>query len=103
MAARKLPNYLRTHRRRVGYSQEDLACLLGGKEGNKISRYERRECLPSLKTALAYEAIFGVPVQELFAGVYEEVEKNVHIQAEALAFKLYTEKPNPVTARKLEH
>jgi len=100
---RKLPSYLRTHRRRVGFTQKELAFLLGCQKGSKVSRYERLIRFPSLKTALAYEAIFGTSMQELFAGIYEEIEQEVRKRAEVLFQKLYTEKPDPVTARKLDH
>jgi transcriptional regulator with XRE-family HTH domain len=103
MPAHKLPNYLRTHRKRVGFSQEELTFLLGGKDRRKISQYELALALPSLKTALAYEVIFGTPIRELFAGVYEQIEREVVQQAEELAQKIYTDNPDQVTARKLEH
>lgn len=45
--------------------------LLGCKNGAQMSRYEKRHRLPPLHTALAFEAIFGVPVAELFAGIQQ--------------------------------
>lgn len=75
MATHKLENYLRTYRKRAGLSQGEMAYLLGGKDGAKMSRYERFARVPSLETALAYEAIFQAPVSELFAGVYGKAER----------------------------
>ena len=67
--AHRLPNYLRTHRKRAGLSQDEVAFLLGCRSGAKVSRYERLARRLSLETAFAYEALFGVPARELFAGV----------------------------------
>lgn len=73
MASHSLQNYLRMYRKRAGLSQDEVAFLLGVKSGAKVSRYERRRRVPPLETALAYEAIFRIPVRELFLGTYEQV------------------------------
>ena len=59
-------------------------------DGTKASRYERFARIPSLETALAYEVIFGVPVRELFAGVYERAER-----ATARRVRLFSKKIRP--------
>jgi transcriptional regulator with XRE-family HTH domain len=63
---RRLPQYLRYERRRAGYAQADVAYLLGARARTKVARYERSRHLPPLPVALAYEAMFGVAVAELF-------------------------------------
>jgi transcriptional regulator with XRE-family HTH domain len=60
---------LRTYRKRAGFSQEEVACLLGARAGACPARHEAFVRRPDLETALAYEAIYGVPVRELFAGI----------------------------------
>ena len=97
---RKLHNYLRTYRKRAALSQDEVAFLLGMNGGAKISRHERRSGVPTLETALAYEALYGVPVRELYAGVYEKVEQEVKRRARTLAGRL--DGGDPVTGRKLE-
>lgn len=82
--ASKLPNYLKTQRRRFGISQREMAYLLGYKSPMDISRFERSLRIPSLQTALAYQAVFGVPVAELFAGFYQKVEKETAKRARLL-------------------
>jgi DNA-binding XRE family transcriptional regulator len=52
-----------------------MAYLLGTRDGTRTSRYERFGRVPSLETALAYQAIFHAPVSDLFAGVYEKAER----------------------------
>lgn len=75
MPSRKLQNYLRTHRKRSRLSQDDVAFLLGSRTGARVSRYEHFRRQPTLQTAFAYEVIFGIPAQELFGGLYEEVQR----------------------------
>ena len=100
--AYKLQNYLRTYRKRFCLSQDELAFLLGCRNGTKVSHYERLARHPNLQNAFAYEVIFGTPPRELFAGVYQKVERTTIKRARMLAQKLAKEGPNPVTSRKLE-
>jgi transcriptional regulator with XRE-family HTH domain len=65
-----------------------LANLLGCKSASKVSRYERFERIPSLETALLYQAVLGVPVAELFAGMYQQAEKVASKRAKELSAKL---------------
>lgn len=102
MPRRKLNNYLRTFRKRAGFSQRELAFLLGCKNAAKVTRYERFVRQPTLRTALAYEAIFGAPVRELFAGIYSEVEREAAKRAALLGRRLQNRKPDRLTVRKLE-
>jgi hypothetical protein len=50
MPQRKLPNYLRTYRRRACLSQDEVAYVLGCRSGSKISRYENCSRLPTPET-----------------------------------------------------
>jgi transcriptional regulator with XRE-family HTH domain len=96
-----LQNYLRTYRKRSGFTQTEVAFLLGSDDGMKVSRYERRVQRPTLETAFALEAIFRTPAKELFAGLYEKVEKQTRVRARMLAQKLAPVKTVRVTPRKL--
>ena len=98
----KLQNYLLTHRKRFGLTQEETAFLLGVKSGAKISRYETFQREPNLKTALALQALFGVPVAELFAGIYEQVEKETSERARILESKMERAGANKSNARKAQ-
>jgi transcriptional regulator with XRE-family HTH domain len=85
-----LPNYLRTNRKRLLLSQEEVAFLLGVNgpdRGIKVSRDENDARLPTLETALAYEAIYGTPVRELYAGLYEQAEQEVAERARLLSYR----------------
>jgi transcriptional regulator with XRE-family HTH domain len=78
---------------------------LGWKHGEQLSRYEKRHRLPPLRTAIACEAIFKVPVTVLFAGVKESVEREILDKIEKLNAELEQNKvqakPDRCTARKL--
>ena len=81
-------SYLRTHRKRGGLTQNEMAFLLGCQSGTKISRFERLARRPNLRTALACQVIFGIPAHELFPGVFAEVEKHVSERARLLLDRL---------------
>jgi transcriptional regulator with XRE-family HTH domain len=74
---RKLTHYLRSARRKLDLTQEDVAALMGDKTAAKISRYERGERLPPLQTALEYEAITRKPVSDLFGGLFDRIRQTV--------------------------
>lgn len=85
-----LPNYLLTQRKRLALSQEEVGFLLGitgMHKGNKVCRDEKFARAPSLKDALAYEAIYGCPVRELFADLYQQAEQDVAARAKLLNFR----------------
>ena len=85
-----LPNYLRTNRKRLKLSQEEVAFMLGGtgeSKGSKVSRDESFDREPGLRAALAYEVIYGKPIRELFAGLHEEIKRDVAARAKILSFR----------------
>lgn len=100
MTSSQLPNYLRSHRKRLSLSQNDVAFLLGAQNGAKVCRYERFAREPSLETALAFEVIFQRSTSELFGGLYQKVEQEVTLRAKTLAGKTDQEKLNRRTAYK---
>ena len=82
-----LSNYLLTNRKRLSLSQEEVGFLIGAKGSGKESTVSREEQFireSSLQAAIAYEVIYGKPIRELFAGLYEEVEQNVAMRARIL-------------------
>ena len=77
--------------------------MIGRVNGAQLSRYEKRHCLPPLEIALACEAIFGIPVGELFAGVRQEVGKDIAKRRVELKARLQTGTPKASDARMIEH
>jgi transcriptional regulator with XRE-family HTH domain len=102
MSSRLLPNYLRSHRKRLGLSQDEVAFLLGAQSGAKVSRYEQFTREPSLATALACEVIFQTPTRELLGGLYQEIESQVAARAKALTYRTDFQKGSSGNTKKLQ-
>lgn len=103
MPSPQLTNYLRTSRKRLELSQEEVAFMLGYKgedKGVKVCRDERLVREPSLRIALAYEAIYDKPIRELFAGLYQEIKQEVADRAKILICRK-EETPKPERHRTL--
>lgn len=87
MTSSNLTN-IRKHRRRHAFTQGEIAYLLGGICGTKVSRYECSIRKPQLHTALACQVILDAPVHELFPGVYENATNIIRKRARALLKEL---------------
>src|SRR5262245_29197789 len=98
----RLPNYLRTYRKRAYLTQDEVSFLLGTTSGTRVSRYEQFRREPTLDTALAYGIIFKVPPEQLFAGLHRRIEKEIRDRASKLALKIDGEHPSPAARQKLE-
>lgn len=102
-----LANYLHVYRKKTGLSQREIGFLVGYLKEAAISRHERFHSLPPLLTALAYEAIFRVPVGDIFSGVRELVASGVEDRINELREVLERESKQDnhssvVTGRKLK-
>jgi transcriptional regulator with XRE-family HTH domain len=102
VATKRLSHYLKTYRKHSGLTQEEVAFLMGCRDGGKISRHERLSREPSLKTALSFEAVFCAPASELFSGTFEKVAEEVIERARRLHENLSRRPPTPRTLRKLQ-
>lgn len=88
MSSSRLPNYLRSARKRLALSQEEVAFLMGGHGGARVSSYESFSRLPNLKKAIAFEVIYGKPVGDLFAGLRDSIAKDIEVRARVLKHRL---------------
>jgi len=102
MPTSRLPNYLRAHRKRAALSQDEIAFLLGGKNGARISRYERSKQTPHLRTPISYELLFGTPVRELYGGMAKEVEQDLKKRVKLLIRRLKRSGISYLTSRKVK-
>lgn len=93
--------YLRPLRREWGLSQEELAALLGFQSPQHVSRIEQGRRVPTLDTALALEALFGVPPKELFPALTQEASEQMLRHAAAL-FDAINDDPSLRGRRKRE-
>jgi transcriptional regulator with XRE-family HTH domain len=105
MKGGELRNYLRTYRKRAGLSQREVAVVVGLKSAATLSRCEWGHRLPSLQTALAFEALFGVPVGQLFSGASEAIDRETEERLQKLESVLQKTSgagpKAPITAKKL--
>ena len=76
---------LKRHRKRSGFTQEELSFLLGRREHSAITHYEAGRRTPDLKTAFAYEVLFGERANELFGGLRAQARAEVEERARQLA------------------
>ncbi len=91
---------LRTLRKALGLTQEDMARLLGFSMHSQVSRLERLARDPDIRMALACEYILGLPVAALFEPIFVQVSNIVakrarerlnglsHLSSEAHATRL---------------
>ena len=66
----KHPNSLIHYRKRMGFTQEHVAQLLGHKSRDVLSSVEQGYSLPSLLTALKLGIVYCVPVDFLYHDKY---------------------------------
>lgn len=98
----KLDNYLRTFRKTRGFTQREVAFLLGGHSEAKVSRYEHSRRVPALETIFAYEIILGSSAKELFAGIQERAERRALHRLRLLVRRLERQTKNPARSRRVD-
>ena len=66
------------HRKQLGFSQKELAYLLGSSSPNIVSRYEVGDREPNLNSLFCYELIFSIQSCELFRDFYEQTKESLN-------------------------
>ena len=69
----------------MGFTQIEVARLLGFPDTSMISRYETGQSLPPLAKALELGIVLRVPVEFLFPAMYEASKYRIREQEEQLA------------------
>jgi len=72
---------LRTFRQASGLLQEDLAHLLGFKNVSSVSRLEKGEREPDLRTAFAFEYALGASASALFGSIFADITRTLSARA----------------------
>jgi transcriptional regulator with XRE-family HTH domain len=78
-------NNLVLYRRRMGFTQKQVARLLGHRDTSMVSHYEHNRALPPLIMALRLEIIYRVPVAFLFPAMYNEMKLRIRELESSLA------------------
>jgi DNA-binding XRE family transcriptional regulator len=84
----KQTNFVSMYRKRTGLSQGDLAYLLGCRSKCTVCRHEKAAQVPTLRMALRFQVIFGVPVSAVFPKLFQDVEREVQSRAKVLLRRL---------------
>jgi DNA-binding XRE family transcriptional regulator len=98
---RRLGSYVRPYRLRWGFTQQELAFLIGAKRRKVISSLEGRGRNPRLSSAFALNVVFGTKSRDLFPALYIEVEEAVIARAYDLYERLQGN-PSRATRAKLD-
>ena len=77
-------NSLVLYRRRMGFSQKQVARLLGHRDASMVSHYEHSRALPPLMVALSLEIVYRTPVAFLFPAMYDELKRRIRQEEESL-------------------
>ena len=77
MAYPRIASHVRTHRKKSGFTQREVARLVGYTNQGPVSRHERGIAVPPLSVALAYAALFRVSVADLFPAIHEKAGSSV--------------------------
>jgi len=66
-------NRLRKHRRLMGYTQDDVAYLLGLNSKTEISRWEKGLTVPGIDNVIRLAYIYRTLAEELYREYYKQV------------------------------
>ena len=69
----------------MGFSQKQVARLLGHRDTSMVSHYEHGRALPPITIALSLEIIYRVPLAFLFPGMYDELKRRIRRDEESFA------------------
>ena len=98
-----LKTYLRTFRKRVGLTHDEVAFLAGGASGTSVARHERGKRVPLLRTALMYELILRVPIRILYEGLLYDSLATFHRRIAGLCASLERQERTRARDRKIAH
>ncbi len=78
----KYPNKMLHYRQRLGFTQEQLAVMVGLQSNRAVRRFESGEILPGSQTILKLGATLRVPVEFLYQGTYMALREEVRAREE---------------------
>lgn len=78
----KYPNHLTRYRVRLGYTQEQLAKLVGCRRAQTVRRLESGTTLPGMLTILKLSAALRTPVEFLYNDTFISLRDDIRRQEE---------------------
>jgi DNA-binding XRE family transcriptional regulator len=97
----RIKSYLRPLRRRWGFTQKELAFLIGAGSAGVISRIEGFKRAPSLTATFAFVVFFDTPPMELFPELHWRAREAVLLRAYEL-YESLQGNPSRATRMKLD-
>jgi transcriptional regulator with XRE-family HTH domain len=82
---KRIPNKLKRYRKLAGYSQKDVAAILGLKSTARISSWERGTKFPGILNLFSLEILYRTLPAELFCDLYRM--QRIKVSAAEKAFK----------------
>lgn len=82
-------NRIWKHRTLYGLKQEDLAFLIGQKNGSQISRYEKGQMIPKLAQLMKLCYALGVELESLYPELMRKWKQEVEERREELKNNTY--------------
>jgi transcriptional regulator with XRE-family HTH domain len=79
---------LKKRRQELHLNQNEIAALLGLADASVVSRHEAGLHAPDLRTAIAYQVIYGRTLDKLFPDAFDEVAADIAARASAFAATL---------------
>lgn len=76
-AKKTIPNRLWRYRKLAGYSQKDVAAILGIYNTSMISRWESGQSMPSGENLIKLSKLYKTLVNELYYELGKEYEKDL--------------------------
>jgi len=61
----------------MGYSQKEVADILGIHSTNRISRWEKGEAIPSVKNLLKLGILYATLADELYYELWQELKEEI--------------------------
>lgn len=77
MPPKPFSNSLRSHRKRIGLLQSQVAECLQLDCVNRISRWENGSSVPNIINLFKLSALYKAPPQELYSDIYQSVQQDV--------------------------
>jgi transcriptional regulator with XRE-family HTH domain len=82
--APRIANRLWIYRKRMGFTQQEVAEIIGYQRETHISDYEHGRKSPSLVTALKLEIVYRTPVAFLFPELYGRLKGQLRDREDAV-------------------
>ena len=92
----------RKWRRTAAFKQKEVARLLGLQSIAQVSRIEQGARVPGLSLAIALEVLTGLPLHDILAPLYEQVEEETLARVTAMLMEM-EDSSHPSSMAKCKH